>query len=103
MLTANPQPYTPRKWNLSGLQGISDHTLEVHFGLYEGYVKSTNLLNEQLDDLVRKDQEAPTNLTFAELSRNLAFEYNGMVLHEYYFDNLTRSTSGAPSPGTFHD
>ena len=103
MATLIQQAYTPKKWNLSGLTGISDHTLEVHFGLYEGYVKNTNLLNEQLDDLVRKGQEASTNLTFAELSRHLGFEYNGMVLHEYYFDNLTSSASGPPSTGTFHD
>ena len=103
MATLVPQAYTPKKWNLSGLTGISDHTLEVHFGLYEGYVKNINLLNEQLDDLVRKGQEASTNLTFAELSRHLGFEYNGMVLHEYYFDNLTSSSSGSPSTGTFHD
>jgi Fe-Mn family superoxide dismutase len=102
-MTTAQQAYVPKKWNLSGVTGISDHTLEVHFGLYEGYVKNTNLLNEQLDDLVRKGQEASTNLTFAELSRHLGFEYNGMVLHEYYFDNLTSSASGPPSAGAFRD
>jgi Fe-Mn family superoxide dismutase len=25
---------------------------------------------------------------YSELTRRLGFEYNGMVLHEYYFDNL---------------
>lgn len=97
------QTYTPKKWNLSGLIGISDRTLELHFGLYEGYVKNTNLLNEQLDELVRKGQEASTNLTFSELSRHLGFEYNGMVLHEYYFDNMTNSAGEAPSTGRLHD
>ena len=28
--------YTPRQFNLSGLKGISDQTLEMHFKLYEG-------------------------------------------------------------------
>ena len=37
--------YKARDFNLSGLQGISDETLEMHFKLYEGYVKETN--NEQ--------------------------------------------------------
>jgi flagellar motor protein MotB len=27
---------------------------------------------------------------YAELTRRLGFEYNGMVLHEYYFGNLKR-------------
>src|SRR5437867_3989900 len=36
-------PYRARRFELSGLTGISDRTLEVHFKLYEGYVKETNL------------------------------------------------------------
>ncbi len=48
MATIVQHSYTAKKWNLSGLQGISDQTLTVHFGLYEGYVKNTNLLNEQI-------------------------------------------------------
>lgn len=43
--------YSPKKWDLAGLQGISDGTLEMHFGLYGGYVKNVNLLNERLADL----------------------------------------------------
>ncbi len=38
--------YRPRQFNLSNLKGISDETLEMHFKLYEGYVKETNKLNE---------------------------------------------------------
>jgi hypothetical protein len=37
-----------KKWGFAGLQGISDATLEMHFGLYAGYVKSPTLLNERL-------------------------------------------------------
>jgi len=34
---------------------------------------------------------------YSELTRRLGFEYNGMVLHEYYFDNLkTGGGSGDP-------
>jgi superoxide dismutase, Fe-Mn family len=73
--------------HLKGLKGISDSQLEQHFKLYEGYVKNTNLLREQTADLLSKGQgDSPT---FAELNRRLPFEQNGMVLHEYYFDNLT--------------
>ncbi|MHB1551603.1 MAG: hypothetical protein ACYCX6_10490 [Vulcanimicrobiaceae bacterium] len=43
-INASMKSYTPKKWDLSGLKGISDRTLELHFGLYEGYVKNTNLL-----------------------------------------------------------
>ncbi|MDT5261562.1 MAG: hypothetical protein QOC61_566, partial [Acidobacteriota bacterium] len=30
--------YTAKQFDLSGLNGISDQTLEMHFKLYEGYV-----------------------------------------------------------------
>jgi Fe-Mn family superoxide dismutase len=103
MTTSQQQSYTPRKWNLAGLTGISDHTLEVHFGLYEGYVKNVNLLNERLDALVREGKVAATDLTFAELSRHLGFEYNGMLLHEYYFDNMTSTPNAAPVSGKLYD
>ena len=91
MSTITTRPaYTPKKWNLSGLEGISDKTLEVHFGLYEGYVKNSNLLNEQIAELTSQGQAVGTNPQFAELVRRLGFEYNGMVLHEYYFDNMKK-------------
>jgi len=94
------ETYRPRTWaSLHGLQGISDHTLEVHFGLYEGYVKNTNLLNEQISEIVEAGKAGGANLQFAELTRRLGFEYNGMRLHEYYFDNLTASANGRPSGG----
>jgi superoxide dismutase, Fe-Mn family len=96
---AAPFSYAPKKWELSGLTGISDATLEMHFGLYEGYVKNTNLLNERLAALRGSGDAAGANPSYAELVRRLGFEYNGMVLHEYYFDNLTKSPkdlSGGP-------
>jgi len=59
-------PYKAKEFPLSGLQGISDHTLEIHFGLYAGYVKNTNLLTEQLVELAGKEQTA--TLTYHELT-----------------------------------
>jgi Fe-Mn family superoxide dismutase len=88
--------YTPKSWNLSGLVGISDRTLETHFGLYEGYVKNTNLLNEQLAEVVKNGRAEAANPHFAELTRRLGFEYNGMRLHELYFENLTKNGGGSP-------
>ena len=81
--------YAPKKWSLSGLNGISDATLEMHFGLYEGYVKNVNLLNERLAELRRSGKAAGSDPAYAELVRRLGFEYNGMRLHEYYFDNMS--------------
>ncbi len=83
-------PYKACTWDLSNLEGISDKTLELHFGLYAGYVKNTNLLTEQLVEMTRKGDAASTNPAYAEISRRLGFEYNGMVLHEWYFGGMTK-------------
>jgi Fe-Mn family superoxide dismutase len=89
--------YKPREFELSGLKGISDETLEAHFSLYQGYVKNTNLLNEQIMEMISKGEASGKDLAYAELTRRLGFEYGGMVLHEYYFGNLARNGKGAPS------
>jgi len=90
--------YKARQFNLSGLKGISDETLELHFKLYEGYVKETNNLTEKIWQFIQDgkvDQEEMP--AYSELTRRLGFEYNGMVLHEYYFENLKKGTgTGEP-------
>ncbi|HEY5258226.1 MAG TPA: Fe-Mn family superoxide dismutase [Candidatus Baltobacteraceae bacterium] len=83
--------YTPKKWDLAGLKGISDATLEMHFGLYEGYVKNTNLLIEKTQELRQKGEGAGSNPVYAELIRRMGWEFDGMRLHEYYFDNMTKT------------
>ena len=90
--------YKPRQFKLSGLNGISDKTLEGHFSLYEGYVKNTNLLNEQILEKIQK-KAGGKDPVYAELTRHLGFEYGGMVLHEYYFENLAPKGRGAPAKG----
>jgi Fe-Mn family superoxide dismutase len=70
----------------------------MHFKLYEGYVKETNKLNEGIAQFIKDgkvdQEEVPA---YSELTRRLGFEYNGMVLHEYYFDNLM-SGAGTGDP-----
>lgn len=83
--------YKPKSFDLSSLNGISDKTLEMHFKLYEGYVTNTNMLTERIAAILadgKVDQEETP--AYSELTRRLGFEYNGMVLHEYYFGNMKR-------------
>src|SRR3712207_4549626 len=90
--------YRPKEFDLSGLNGISDETLEMHFKLYQGYVKETNRLTEKISEFLKDakvDQEEMP--AYSELRRRLGFEYNGMVLHEYYFGNMKRQ--GSVDPG----
>jgi Fe-Mn family superoxide dismutase len=92
--------YTPKTFpHLKGLKGISDGLLETHLKLYEGYVNRTNKLTETLLGLAKEKQAAGSNPAYAEMSRRMGFEYNGMVLHEYYFSNL-KSGAGDVGPSS---
>jgi Fe-Mn family superoxide dismutase len=90
--------YTAKSFDLSDLTGISNETLAMHFKLYEGYVTNTNTLNQQIADLIGDGNLDPTKMAaFSELKRRFGFEYNGMVLHEYYFENMQKHGTGDPS------
>ncbi len=94
--------YTPYKEkdfsHLKGLNGISDKTLEIHLGLYSGYVKNTNTLNEKVIELTEQGKSGTPE--YAELKRRYGFEYNGKVLHEYYFANLKPNGGGELKEGS---
>lgn len=76
--------------HLLGTQGFSNELLKNHFQLYEGYVKNTNQLLEELEALQKQGEEKTPQ--FAELSRRFGWEYNGMRLHEYYFGNMSNKS-----------
>lgn len=89
--------YKAKTWDLSDLTGISNETLAMHFKLYEGYVTNTNVLNEKIAELMKDGSLDATKMAaFSELKRRYGFEYNGMVLHEYYFDNMQKQGTGDP-------
>ncbi len=71
---------------LIGMKGFSDTLLNNHFTLYQGYVTNTNKLLDTLAAML-KDGKVGTP-EYAELKRRLGWEFNGMRLHEYYFENL---------------
>ena len=97
MARAKVKAYKEQSFDqLHGLDGISDDQIAEHLKLYAGYVKQVNTLNEDLFDLLGKGKASGKDPAFAELTRRLGFEYNGMILHEYYFSNLHRA--GEPTP-----
>lgn len=81
--------YTAKNFDhLLGLQDFSDQLLKNHFTLYQGYIANFNKLNDILVDLEKEGKFASPQ--YAELNRRFAWEFNGMRLHEYYFENLTK-------------
>lgn len=69
---------------LIGLPGFCQQSLELHFSLYQGYVKNSNLMIEKLKNMPKDE------ICFSELKRRFGWEFSGMRLHEYYFENLGR-------------
>jgi Fe-Mn family superoxide dismutase len=79
--------YTANDYShLIGMEGFSETLLKNHFTLYEGYVANTNRLLDTLADMAREGKIGTPE--YAELKRRMGFEFDGMRLHEYYFENL---------------
>ncbi|MFQ5761800.1 MAG: superoxide dismutase [Candidatus Bathyarchaeia archaeon] len=76
---------------LLGTQGLSDQLLKNHFTLYQGYVTNTNKLADILAGMVKEGKTDTPE--YAELKRRFGWEFNGMRLHEYYFDNMVKGGS----------
>ena len=79
-----------------GLDGISDQQIEYHFEThYKGYVKKLNEIWSKLGSADR----AAANQNYSdlrELKSEETFNFDGALLHETYFGNLTAS-HGQPS------
>ena len=88
LLHAQNEQYAPKNFDhlIGNTPGFSDDLLKMHFKLYQGYVTNTN----KLIGLIRELDEKGNNRgpEFAGLKRMFGWEFDGMRLHEYYFENL---------------
>jgi superoxide dismutase, Fe-Mn family len=83
--------YTAKDYaKLVGMDGFSETLLKNHFTLYQGYVTNTNKVLDTLAQMLKDDKAGTPE--FAELKRRVGWEFNGMRLHEYYFENLGGKT-----------
>ena len=74
--------------SLLGTKGLSDQLLKNHFTLYQGYVTNTNKVSDALLAMAKDGKMATPE--YAELKRRFGWEFNGMRLHEYYFENIVK-------------
>ena len=86
--------YPTKTFNLPVLEGLSGKQIKVHLGLYEGYVKHVNLIMEKIQALKAADAEGNAYL-INELRRRFGFEFDGMRMHEYYFEQFEGERSGS--------
>lgn len=80
---------------VGNLTGFSPKQVEQHLKLYEGYVKKINEIRAEIEKIPFAERKANANFSygkFSELKRRESVPYNGVYLHEMYFDNLGGST-----------
>lgn len=87
--------YTARTFELPELRGLSKKQIEVHLALYQGYVKHVNLIMSTIASYGKTEDEGG-KYAIAELRRRLGFEFDGMRMHEYYFEQF----EGGPIPAS---
>ncbi len=89
-------PYVAKDFGmLVGMDGFSETLLKNHFTLYQGYVANTNKLSDLLGRMLAEEKTATPE--YAELKRRFGWEWNGMRLHEFYFENLGGKGALAPA------
>lgn len=94
--------YIARKFELPELMNISKNQIDVHLALYEGYVKHTNLILDTIKELRAADAEKNAFI-INELRRRLGFEFDGMRMHEYYFEQFEGGAKGAGETSALKD
>ena len=78
--------YTPKTFTVPALDGISAKSIEEHIGLYNGYVKNFNAISAKLIEYAADTEKNAHALS--ELIRRKSFEFDGMRLHELYFEQF---------------
>lgn len=89
-------PYVVREFDLTGVTGLSPRAIELHLDLYAGYVTHLNKLLSEQTAAFPAPGEAATPLDLNSHARRFAFEYNGVMLHELFFEALGPTGAGSP-------
>lgn len=94
------EKYTAKEFAIPAIEGISREAIDVHLGLYQGYVSNLNAHYEQIERL-RKDNPEDTMLVSA-LTRRIVFELAGVKNHDVYFGNLVGGAMDCPADSPLH-
>lgn len=95
-------PFEAKKFDhLLGISGLSDQLLNNHFTLYQGYVANFNKMKETLSTLF--DEGRTSIPEYMEIKRRIGWEFNGVLLHEYYFENLQKEGLKSSDGSSLHE
>lgn len=74
---------------------INREQFDVHMRLYEGYINKINEVDELLGDDPDIEDANATYSKFRGIKRGETYALDGVILHEYYFENIG-SRNNAP-------
>ena len=86
--------YEPKQFNIGELKGLSKESIEEHFKLYEGYIKHTNLILDELDSEKQEEKSEKQKYADSEMQRRLGFEFDGMKNHAQISANKYNAFAG---------
>jgi Fe-Mn family superoxide dismutase len=90
--------YQAKTFAIPALDGISQESIDMHIGLYAGYVKHVNHIRERLE--AYSNDEISNAYAMHEMQRRLGFEFGGMRNHEYYFEQFENGATNLPADST---
>jgi superoxide dismutase, Fe-Mn family len=86
--------YPVKKFTIPELAGISQESIDLHLGLYAGYVKHVNVIEERI--AAYTNDLGANNYAIAEMRRRFGFEFGGMKNHEAYFEQFEGGATPLP-------
>jgi Fe-Mn family superoxide dismutase len=90
--------YQPREYSLYELEGFSSRAVAVHLDLYRSHVDAVNRLLAARAAAEPRSGGGRNGEPTIMAGDVFAFEYNGMVLHELFFEGLTTALGTYPPP-----
>ncbi len=91
--------YKAKEFNIPDLEGLSKNGIDAHIGLYKGYVTNFNAITKLID---RYSPDPEHTHELSELLRRRSFEFGGMRLHEYYFNQLENGAESLQQESALH-
>lgn len=84
--------YSPRNFNyiIPKIKGIHPDLMQMHFKLYEGLTDATNKTLQEIEETQKN------SLIYGALKKRLSFFYNGMKLHELFFEAMDSTKNEMP-------
>ncbi len=93
------QQYAVKTYDIPPVEGISEKAMEIHLGLYAGYVKH---LNAHYDALRTACEQGGDPLVLSALTRRIGFELAGIINHERFFETLEGGSAPCGENSALH-